>query len=188
MTKLALEESIVKWISYLNIKDPVMFTLSSRECPLCVQYLIKPTYSCHGCPVYKITDVIRCRRTPYNDAVIALQAWKEDITSDECRAAFLLAVAKEIDFLESCRSVYDPEPEPEEEYFLSMQDICKALGDTDFRPFNKHDWSAFAGCTSPHPLISTENDFTVILDDDVIQIYPPDPTNSKYITLTITRS
>jgi hypothetical protein len=39
-----------------------------------------------------------------------------------------------------------------------------------FKPFNRYDWQAFAGCQSEHPLIAESGDYVLVWDADCVNI------------------
>ena len=41
----------------------------------------------------------------------------------------------------------------------------------ELRPFDGEDWFAYAGCESENPLIAYCKDFTLVLDDDIVEVY-----------------
>ena len=47
---------------------------------------------------------------------------------------------------------------------------------SQFRPFTQDDWDCWAGCDSAEPMIAYTDEFTLIIDGDVLQVYTPDDT------------
>jgi len=41
----------------------------------------------------------------------------------------------------------------------------------ELRPFDGEDWFAYAGCQSESPLIAYCKDFTLVLDDYIVEVY-----------------
>ena len=39
-----------------------------------------------------------------------------------------------------------------------------------FKPFNRYDWQAFAGCQSEHPYIAESGDYILVWDGDCVNI------------------
>ena len=49
-------------------------------------------------------------------------------------------------------------------------ELFLALAETEFKPFIKADWDAFAGCESENPFIGYYGEFTIVIDGDMINI------------------
>ena len=53
---------------------------------------------------------------------------------------------------------------------MTASQILALVARTEFRPFTKHDWQAFAGCNSDEPLIGENGDYTVVIDGETIEV------------------
>ena len=54
--------------------------------------------------------------------------------------------------------------------YPTKAELFLALAETEFKPFIKADWDAFAGCESENPFIGYYGEFTIVIDGDMINI------------------
>jgi len=54
--------------------------------------------------------------------------------------------------------------------YPTQAELFSVMAKTEFKPFDKYDWDAFAGCESADPLIGYYDEFTIVLDGDMINI------------------
>jgi hypothetical protein len=53
---------------------------------------------------------------------------------------------------------------------LSATEILALIAKTEFSPFTDSDWEAFAGCESKAPVIGYNGDFTIVIDDETVNV------------------
>lgn len=95
----ALELAVAKYEYIKRRKDKLPLTIDGWSCGLCVKYYNRSANvadTCFGCPVWYATGHPFCRKTPWVDAVDAL--------NDDNDAAFYRYVNDEIEFLRSLGS------------------------------------------------------------------------------------
>jgi hypothetical protein len=51
---------------------------------------------------------------------------------------------------------------------MEYAEALKMIARTTFRPFGENDWHAFAGVETPNPLIGECEDYTIVIDGDVV--------------------
>lgn len=49
-------------------------------------------------------------------------------------------------------------------------ELFSVMAQTEFKPFDRYDWDAFAGCETKNPLIGYYNDFTIVIDGGLVNI------------------
>jgi hypothetical protein len=54
--------------------------------------------------------------------------------------------------------------------YPTQAELFTVMAQTQFKPFDKMDWDAFAGCETKNPLIGYYNDFTIVIDGEMINI------------------
>jgi hypothetical protein len=54
--------------------------------------------------------------------------------------------------------------------YPTKTELFSVMAQTTFKPFDKMDWDAFAGCESKNPLIGYYGDFTIVIDGGLINI------------------
>jgi len=57
---------------------------------------------------------------------------------------------------------------------LTAAQVLTLVSKATFKDFDKYDWQAFSGCESSDPRIGSADDYTIILDGDVINIIHED--------------
>lgn len=55
--------------------------------------------------------------------------------------------------------------------YPTQAELLTVMTQTEFKPFTEADWWAFAGCETKNPLIGYYNDFTIVLEGDMINIF-----------------
>lgn len=116
-TSTALEASITHWEQNANAKYPSGVHASSKYCALCQRFFNSGNccglvdgsvkHDVEACPVAIKTKWHGCMKSPYIDAYLAWQMWKEcgadDGISRKAAAKFRKAAFKEVAFLKSLR-------------------------------------------------------------------------------------
>jgi hypothetical protein len=54
--------------------------------------------------------------------------------------------------------------------YPTSAELLSIIAKTEFKPFTKNDWYAFAGCESKEPLIGSYNDFIIVIDGHIINM------------------
>ncbi len=54
--------------------------------------------------------------------------------------------------------------------YPTQAELLTIIARTNFKPFDKADWDAFAGCESENPYIGYLMEFTIVIDGDMINI------------------
>ena len=55
---------------------------------------------------------------------------------------------------------------------MTKAEALKILSEAEFRSFDHHDWYAFSGCESKHPLIcDNRSDYLIIMDGGSFTFY-----------------
>ena len=62
--------------------------------------------------------------------------------------------------------------EPDEQNFgyPTAKELLKIISKTKFEDFTESDWNSFLGCESETPRIGYHEEFTIVLDGDVINM------------------
>lgn len=70
---------------------------------------------------------------------------------------------------------------------VSPVEALRLVATLSFRPFSDVDWDCWAGCESAEPLICETDDFTVIIDGEVITFnsYHDDNGMPEWTTFTV---
>lgn len=53
---------------------------------------------------------------------------------------------------------------------LNLNEILVLIAKTQFAPFTEAEWDAFAGCQSETPFIGYNGDFTIVIDDETVNV------------------
>jgi hypothetical protein len=53
---------------------------------------------------------------------------------------------------------------------LNLNEVLILIAKTQFAPFTDYDWYAFAGCASATPFIGYNGDFTIVIDDETVNV------------------
>lgn len=53
----------------------------------------------------------------------------------------------------------------------TVVEALKVIATTEFKPFDKHDWEAFAGCQTDEPMIGEIGDLIIVLDGEYAEFY-----------------
>lgn len=62
--------------------------------------------------------------------------------------------------------------------------MLKVIALSTFRPFTKLDWYAFAGCESENPVICETDDYTIVIDNDQVNmVYHEDEYGGRLYSL-----
>lgn len=77
-TVKATQESVVKWLYNMELKDPNNVLVGRDNCPLCKLYNNPPVTdtTCQGCSVFADTGKRYCHGTPYDLIVGILREWR----------------------------------------------------------------------------------------------------------------
>jgi|LakMenEpi03Aug12_release.lakeMendotaPanAssembly.Ray.scaffolds.fasta_scaffold1400243_2 hypothetical protein len=54
--------------------------------------------------------------------------------------------------------------------YPTQAELLTVMAKTEFKPFDKADWDAFAGCETAEPMIGYYGEFTIVIDGDMINI------------------
>ena len=54
--------------------------------------------------------------------------------------------------------------------YPTQAELLGVMAQTTFTAFTEADWWGFSGCESANPLIGYYNDFTIVIDGDMINI------------------
>ena len=54
--------------------------------------------------------------------------------------------------------------------YPTQAELLSVMAQTQFKPFDRCDWDAFAGCETENPLIGAFGEFTIVIDGDMINI------------------
>ena len=54
--------------------------------------------------------------------------------------------------------------------YPTKAELLTFIAKAEFKPFDKYDWDAFAGCESENPFIGYYGEFTIVIDGDMINI------------------
>ena len=102
-----IERSIEHWEKLRD--DPLTSEKpTSMWCALCDEYFHQ---RCRDCPIEERTGEDRCDNTPYSDAYIAWEDWKNCLKDEEedLRQEFEVHAQKELDFLTSLLQPEEPD-------------------------------------------------------------------------------
>ena len=58
--------------------------------------------------------------------------------------------------------------------YPTKAELLDLMVKTTFRAFTEADWWGFAGCETENPLIGEYNDFTIVIDGEMINIVHPE--------------
>jgi hypothetical protein len=53
---------------------------------------------------------------------------------------------------------------------LTATELFALIAKTQFAPFTEADWDVFAGCQSETPFIGYNGDFTIVIDDETVNV------------------
>lgn len=54
--------------------------------------------------------------------------------------------------------------------YPTTAELMLIIAKTEFRPFNKMDWAAFAGCESENPMIAESGNWTIVIDGPMVNV------------------
>lgn len=54
--------------------------------------------------------------------------------------------------------------------YPNAAELLQIIAKTEFNPFDKGDWYAFAGCVTENPLIGYYEEFTIVIDGHQINM------------------
>lgn len=57
---------------------------------------------------------------------------------------------------------------------MTREFALSLIAEIQFRPFDKHDFMAFSGVDTENPLIGENDEYLVILDGNMVDIFPID--------------
>lgn len=95
-TLRALRASVEHWEENVEAETPNEASISMHHCALCLRFFED---GCSGCPVFNVTKVVRCFRTPYGKASLKLTRWHSHPYDAEYRDEWRKAAQAELDFL-----------------------------------------------------------------------------------------
>lgn len=54
--------------------------------------------------------------------------------------------------------------------YPTQPELLSIMAKTEFKPFTKADWFCFSGCETDEPLIGYYEEFTIVIDGDIVNI------------------
>lgn len=100
----ALDASRAHWRANLAAETPNEAGILSEDCALCGLFYGVPDdesdADCRGCPVMRATGRRYCSGSPYIAAFDAFDAWRDNPTSPEAKAAWRVTCLAMCEFLE----------------------------------------------------------------------------------------